>query len=158
MGLEARTPAEGTCRLAMTRGRWPGVHDVGVITQDGAADGTGGAAVRGGTLGLRLAVAVPLAVVGIPLLALYLYLLWWWLPALAGPGAEPCDPAVDGWGVCWRPEQRALWIAAAAVGLPGAGCLLMSLVRLRRAGRWWPWPVATVVLFAAGLRMLTQIP
>ncbi|WP_447139718.1 hypothetical protein [Micromonospora sp. LZ34] len=102
--------------------------------------------------------AIPLVIISVPFLALVVFNLAWWSPALDGPGPDPCDPAVDGWGVCWRPEQRTFWIVAAAAGLPGAGCLVMSLVRIYQARRWWPWPVATVLLFVACAQALSQIP
>lgn len=132
-------------------------HDVGVIKEFDGVGGAERAVVRARALVRRLPVVVSLSVVAIPILALSLYLMWWWLPALSGPGVEPCDPAVDGWGVCWRPEQRMLWIAGAASSLLGGGCLLMSLTRLRRAGRWWPWPLASMGLLAGGLWTLGQI-
>ncbi|WP_341715782.1 hypothetical protein QQG74_17195 [Micromonospora sp. FIMYZ51] len=106
---------------------------------------------------LRLAVAVPLVIVGVLLLSLWAFMLLYWSPALTGPGLDPCDPAVDGWGVCWRPEQRTFWIVAAAAGLSAATCLVISLKRLRRARRWWPWPVATAVLLAVCYLALGRI-
>ena len=138
---------------------WPaGNHDVGVTTVDGGPEGPEPVTIRARICLLRLAVAIPLAVVSLPLLLLWAYLLLWWLPALTGPGPSPCDPAVDGWGVCWRPEQRTFWIVAAAVGLSGAVCLVISLIRLSRAGRWWPWPIAAAALLVSGYLAATQIP
>jgi hypothetical protein len=103
----------------------------------------------------RLAVAIPLAVAGVPLLIVYAYLLFWWAPALAGPGADPCDPGVS--GSCWRPEQRTLWIAAAALFLPAAVTLAISWTWLGRVRRWWPWPLAAAMLNLACARVLQQL-
>lgn len=102
--------------------------------------------------------AIPLAVVAVPALALYAYLLFWWLPALSGPGSEPCDPALDGWGVCWRPEQRTFWLVAAAAGLLGTACLVVAVFRTGRVRHWWPWPVGAAALLAVGAHALGQIP
>jgi hypothetical protein len=107
---------------------------------------------------IRRAVAIPLAVVAVPALAFYAYLLFWWLPALSGPGSEPCDPAVDGWGVCWRPEQRTFWLVAAAAGMLGTACLVVAVLRTGRVRHWWPWPVGAAALLAVGAQALGQIP
>jgi hypothetical protein len=105
----------------------------------------------------RLLVAVPLAVGGVPFLGIVAYLLLWWSPALSGPAPEPCDPAVDGWGVCWRPEQRTFWLLTAAALVPAVVCLVLSLTRLRTARRWWPLPVAAVVLGLACIQAAGRI-
>ncbi len=94
--------------------------------------------------GVRLGVVIPLAVFGVPLLLLYAYVLLYWSPALNGPAGPPCDP-----GVCGRPDQRYWWIAAAATAVPAAFCLVRSVRRVRDPRRWWPWPVAVVLLAAA---------
>ena len=106
--------------------------------------------------GVRLGVAIPVALFGFALLLLYAYLLLYWSPALTGPGAEPCDPAVMG-GRCRRPEQRTFWTVAAAAGVPAAVCLVLMVRRLRDARRWWPWPVASVVLVAVTAAAIEQI-
>ncbi|SCG54281.1 hypothetical protein [Micromonospora coxensis] len=129
-----------------------------MTTVNGRPEGTETVTIRNRTPAVRLAVAIPLAIVSVPLLLVYVFNLVWWAPALTGPGPNPCDPAVDGWGACWRPEQRTFWMVAAAVGLPGAFCLTMSLLRLHRARRWWPWPVATAVLLVACAQALNRIP
>ncbi|SCE92894.1 hypothetical protein GA0070214_103362 [Micromonospora chaiyaphumensis] len=135
-----------------------GDHDVGVTTVDGRPEGPEPVTIRARTRALRLGVAIPLAIVSFPFLLLGAFNLIWWSPALTGPGPNPCDPAVDGWGACWRPEQRTFWIVAAAVGLPGAVCLVISLIRLPRTRRWWPWPIATAALLFSCHFALTQIP
>ncbi|MEU9823547.1 hypothetical protein [Micromonospora chersina] len=135
-----------------------GEQNVAVTTVGGPPEGPEPVNIRARTRAARLGVAIPLALVSVPFLLLWAYTLLWWSPALTGPGPDPCDPAVDGWGACWRPEQRTFWIVAAAVGLPGAVCLVISLIRLPRARRWWPWPTATAALLVSCHLALTQIP
>ncbi|MEH1129888.1 hypothetical protein [Micromonospora sp. CPCC 206061] len=107
---------------------------------------------------IRRAVAIPLAVVATPLVALYVYLLLWWLPALGGPGPNPCDPLIDGRGACWRPEQRTFWLVAATAVLLSGVCLVMAVMRTGQTRRWWPWPAAAAVLLAGCAQALDQIP
>jgi hypothetical protein len=107
---------------------------------------------------IRRLVAIPLAVVAAPILALYAYLLLWWLPALTGPGDEPCDPLTAGRGACWQPEQRTYWLLLAAATIPGAVCLVLSVTRTWRDRRWWPWPVATAVLLLLGGLLTGRMP
>lgn len=101
--------------------------------------------------------AIPLAIVGFPLLLVFAFNLSFFVRALTGPGPEPCDPAVDGLEACWHPELRTFWIVAAATGLAGALCLVTSLIRLPRPRRWWPWPIATAALLFSCHLALTQI-
>ncbi|RLP87979.1 hypothetical protein EAD89_17875 [Micromonospora sp. BL4] len=129
-----------------------------MTTVDDRPEGTEPVTIRARTRALRLGAAIPLAIVGFPLLLGMAFNLIWWSPALSGPGPDPCDPAVDGWGACWRPEQRTFWIVAAAAGLPGAVCLVLTLVRISRTGRWWPWPIAAAALLVACSLALSQIP
>ncbi len=105
----------------------------------------------------RLLVAVPRAVGGVPFLGIVAYLLLWWSPALTGPGPAPCDPAVDGRGVCWRPGQRTFWLLTAAAVVPAGVCLVLALTRLRTARRWWPLPVVAVVLGLACIQAADRI-
>ncbi|MBU2668343.1 hypothetical protein KOI35_33005 [Actinoplanes bogorensis] len=91
------------------------------------------------------------AAIDVPLLLINAYLLLYWLPAIQGPGDEPCDPVVDGWGACWRPDQRVWWIVAAALTLAGLVCTLMSLRRYRRAVIWSWWFLGSMTFLLAGL-------
>lgn len=104
----------------------------------------------------RLVVAVPLSLGGFPLLALFAYLLVWWSAALGAGGSDPCDPALAP-GACPGPEERTFWIVAAATFVPAAACLVLSLTRLRTARRWWPLPVAAVLLGLACMQALNRI-
>jgi hypothetical protein len=108
-------------------------------------------------LWVRRGVSVPLALIGFPLLLLYAYVLLYWSPALTGPGPDACDPATMG-GACWRPEQRTFWIVGAAAAVPAALCLVLMVRRMRDAGRWWPWPVAAVVLGIVAGWAIGRIP
>ena len=101
--------------------------------------------------------SVLLALAGFPLLLLYAYLLLYWWPALGGPGPDACDPATMG-GACWRPEQRTFWIVGATAAVPAAVCLVLTMRRVRYAGRWWPWPVAAVVLAVVAGWAIDRIP
>ena len=107
--------------------------------------------------GVRLGVSIPLALFGFALLLLYAYLLFYWLPAVRGPGAELCD--LVEWGhLCRRPEQRRFWILGAAAAGSMAVCLVLMLVRLRTEGRWWPWPVAVAGFAVAANLAIQQVP
>jgi hypothetical protein len=104
---------------------------------------------------IRRAVAIPLAVVATPLLALYAYLLLWWLPALTG--SDPCDPLIDGRGACAYPEQRTFWLLTAAAALLGAVCLVLAVVRTGQTRHWWAWPAAAAALLAVAAQTLGHI-
>ncbi|WP_405434892.1 hypothetical protein [Micromonospora sp. NBC_00617] len=128
-----------------------------MTTVNGRSERVEPAIIHAGTRAVRLWVTILLAIVSGLLLAVYAFNLLYWAPALTGPGPNPCDPAVDGLGACWRPEQRTFWIVTAAVSLSAAICLMMSLIRLGLTRRWWPWPVATALLLLAGGLALNQI-
>ncbi|MBM0257635.1 hypothetical protein [Micromonospora sp. 4G55] len=129
-----------------------------MTTVNGSPEGAEPATIHPRTRAMRLGVVIPLAIVSVLLLAVYAFDLLYFASALTGPGPHPCDPAIDGWGVCWRPEQRTFWIVTAAASVPAAICLVMSLIRLDLTRRWWPWPVATALLLLAGGLALDQVP
>ncbi|MCW6007873.1 hypothetical protein K1W54_25515 [Micromonospora sp. CPCC 205371] len=107
---------------------------------------------------IRRVVAIPFAAVASPILALYAYLLLWWLPALTGPSEDPCDPMTAGRGACWQPEQRTFWLVAATATILCTVCLVMSVTRTWRVRRWWPWPVAAAVLLFLGGLAVDRVP
>ncbi|MBM2614835.1 hypothetical protein JIG36_04595 [Actinoplanes sp. LDG1-06] len=98
---------------------------------------------------MRRVVGILVAVVCVPMLAQVLLALLYWSPVLSGPEDTPCDPAVDGWGACWRLEQLVWWIVAALATLGGAVSMVMALRGFRRPGRWWPWLYASMGLLIA---------
>ncbi|MGC3862265.1 hypothetical protein ACPSM1_18985 [Micromonospora chersina] len=129
-----------------------------MTTVHGRPEGAEPATIGARTRAIRLGVVIPLVIVSVLLLAVYAFGLLYFNSALTGPGPNPCDPAVDGLGACWRPEQRTFWIVTAAVSLPAAICLGTSLIWLDSTRRWWPWPVATALLLLAGGLALNQVP
>ncbi|WP_156313030.1 hypothetical protein [Micromonospora sp. HK10] len=85
----------------------------------------------------RWLLALLASLVGGPLLLLYGYLLAWFSPEITGAGR-----AADR-GAAW-------WLTLLLACLATAGCLLAGWLRLRRPGRWWPWPVGIGVALAVG--------
>ncbi|SBT52935.1 hypothetical protein [Micromonospora auratinigra] len=85
----------------------------------------------------RRLLAVLASLVGGPFLLLLGYLLAWFSPEVTGQYR-----AVD--------RGAALWTALLLAWLAAAGCLSAGWLRLRRPGRWWPWPVGLAVALAVG--------
>jgi hypothetical protein len=85
----------------------------------------------------RRLLAVLASLVGAPLLLLFGYLLAWFSPEVTG-----ADRAAD--------RGAALWTILLVACVAAAGCLSAGWLRLRRPGRWWPWPVGAGVALAVG--------
>lgn len=99
-------------------------------------------------LGRRIAVVVAVTVVAPLFLLMYAFHLLWFSPEITGSGK--CDPSefgvVVGGGVCGPEHGRVLWMGTFLAFATVAFCLVTTWVRTVRAGRWWPWPVATMVI------------
>lgn len=46
---------------------------------------------------------------------------------------------------------RTWWFTTFLVLVAGSLCLIMTLARVSRPGRWWPWPMATVLIMVGWL-------
>lgn len=84
------------------------------------------------------------SVIALPLLLVYAFHLAWFSPEITD--RRECDPRTT---VGCGPEHgELLWIGTFLVFVTGALCLILTWVRMRRGGRWWPWPAATVMILA----------
>ncbi|MBQ0901969.1 hypothetical protein [Micromonospora sp. U21] len=98
------------------------------------------------------AVSIVLVVV-LPVVLWFAFVLAWLEPDLTHPGS--CDPE---FGRCRPAHSRLLWLALSSAGLLALLCLGAALARLRRGGRWWPWPTAAIACLAGGFAVLSQWP
>lgn len=98
-------------------------------------------------IGLRIAVAVPVAVVASWLLLMYAFHLLWFSPEILDPGqCTPSDLREMGKGACGPEHGRVLWVGTCLAFVAGAICLIVTWARTPRPGRWWPWPTATMLI------------
>lgn len=96
--------------------------------------------------GLRAAVLAVSAIVVVPGLLLYGYVLAWFWPEATG---YTC--AADDVGCHRDSRHTVLWWALLVAWAGAATAQGVGWFRRYRAGRWWPWPVLAVGFIAAAV-------
>jgi formate hydrogenlyase subunit 3/multisubunit Na+/H+ antiporter MnhD subunit len=95
----------------------------------------------------RTVVLVAAAIVVVPMLLLYGYLLLWFSPEVTG--TDVCLPEQ---AACRLDDGKEIfWLLVFAASGTAMVAYALAWWRRRRAGRWWPWPVLSLVLVAAAI-------
>jgi hypothetical protein len=94
--------------------------------------------------GPRIAATLAASVVAIPLLLVYVFQLAWFSSEITD--RRECDPR-ETLG-CGPEHGQLLWFGTLLVFVTGSLCLTLTWARMRRRGRWWPWPAAAVTILA----------
>lgn len=87
---------------------------------------------------VRTATVIVLAVVLLPLLTLYAYLLLWFLPDLT------------------YNDRPALWLVTFTLWAGAVGCLVAGWFRRHRSKLWWGWLPAAALCATAALPLVER--
>jgi hypothetical protein len=95
-------------------------------------------------LGPRIAATFAASVVAMPLLLVDIFQLAWFSAEITD--RRECDPRQT--LGCGPEHGLLLWFGTLLAFVTGSLCLTLTWARMRKCGRWWPWPVMTVTILA----------